>query len=512
MARGERAHSSRGFVRRCNDMCVDVVRGRAGEGRERPATGPADAVVDLCCAFATFVKVRDANRTAWWFSSGVGSLGMSREDAGASRPRDDAALAARFLRDGYVVVEDVLSPAELEAVRATTTRRARIIHHLRGIRDRVRVFLALPSTRRVRRAPRAPDELTTRRPHPPPGTPAQVRAECDAVTRRYAELGGHGDPIQTRDTPPDALDDDDRDHDTDDRATAPSKRRRTTSPAADDLQWLSREFGCILEVPGCCACCPPPDPRTGNYRAEGCRVGSPAVRRLLAPDGALGALAAALLAPLRHKTHLFNDQYIVKPPSSAHARFSWHRDSQWCDEPDAARRDDDGTTKNENRAAGSTRDAPSYLSLWTALDDAHAANGAVRVLPYPRDGDGDGEWDSDPDPVPVPGRGHAERSSAYPLDAARLDALAIDRWRDDDAAAEASVAFADVVIADVRAGSVLAMSDKVLHCSGPNASSVTRRAWMPQFSDGAVTRRPASDDTDGRGDPVALAVPIDALS
>lgn len=217
------------------------------------------------------------------------------------------------------------------------------------------------------------------------------------MTRRYAELGGHGDPIQTRDTPPDARVDDDRDHDTDDRATAPSKRRRTTSPAADDLQWLSREFGCILEVPGCCACCPPPDPRTGNYRAEGCRVGSPAVRRLLAPDGALGALAAALLAPLRHKTHLFNDQYIVKPPSSAHARFSWHRDSQWCDEPDAAQhRDDDadnddaaGTSKNENRAAGSTRDAPSYLSLWTALDDAHAANGAVRVLPYPRDGDGD---------------------------------------------------------------------------------------------------------------------------
>lgn len=101
----------------------------------------------------------------------------------------------------------------------------------------------------------------------------------------------------------------------------------------------------------------------------------------------------------------------------------------------------------------------------------------------------------------------------YPLDAARLDALAIDRWRDDDAAAEASVAFADVVIADVRAGSVLAMSDKVLHCSGPNASSVTRRAWMPQFSDGAVTRRPATDDDkDGRGEPVALAVPIDALS
>ena len=71
------------------------------------------------------------------------------------------------------------------------------------------------------------------------------------------------------------------------------------------------------------------------------------------------------------------------------------------------------------------------------------------------------------------------------------------------------MAFADVVIADVRAGSVLAMSDKVLHCSGPNASSATRRAWMPQFSDGAVARRDPRDDE--RAAPVALAVPIDAL-
>ena len=265
-------------------------------------------------------------------------------------------------------------------------------------------------------------------------------------------------------------------------------------------------------MPGCCACCPPPDPRTGNYRAEGCHVGSPAVRRLLAPDGALGALADALLAPRRHKTHLFNDQYIVKPPSSAHARFSWHRDSQWCDEPDANERDDDVAKTNDKNdasgSAGSARDAPSYLSLWTALDDAHAANGAVRVLPYPRDDHGDDRGDGVALPVPVSGS-HAERSSAYPLNAARLNALAIDRWRDDDAAAEASVAFADVVIADVRAGSVLAMSDKVLHCSGPNASSATRRAWMPQFSDGAVARRDPRDDE--RAAPVALAVPIDAL-
>ena len=49
----------------------------------------------------------------------------------------------------------------------------------------------------------------------------------------------------------------------------------------------------------------------------------------------------------------------------------------------------------------------------------------------------------------------------------------------------------------MRAGDVLFMSDRVLHCSGPNASDKVRRAWMPQFSSGPVL--------DASGAPVAVA-------
>ena len=51
--------------------------------------------------------------------------------------------------------------------------------------------------------------------------------------------------------------------------------------------------------------------------------------------------------------------------------------------------------------------------------------------------------------------------------------------------------------ATMRAGDVLFMSDRVLHCSGPNASDKVRRAWMPQFSSGPVV--------DASGAPVAVA-------
>ena len=193
-------------------------------------------------------------------------------------------LARAFTRDGYVIVEDVLSPVQLRV----------------------------------------------------------LRAECDAVTRRYARLGGHPEP-RRRDAsaPPEEKEEAEAEEEEED-----------AEPSNVSLEWLSRDFGCILEVPGCCGCCPAPDPRTGGYRSEACAVTRAAVDATLAPDGPLGALARALLggsepsaAGRERKDEkeppgtatdddvcLFNDQYIVKPPSSAAARFTWHRDSQWCDE------------------------------------------------------------------------------------------------------------------------------------------------------------------------------------
>jgi len=47
------------------------------------------------------------------------------------------------------------------------------------------------------------------------------------------------------------------------------------------------------------------------------------------------------------------------------------------------------------------------------------------------------------------------------------------------------------------------MSDRVMHCSGPNASRGIRRAYMPQFSRRAVFKK--------NGETVALAVPVNDI-
>ena len=358
-------------------------------------------------------------------------------------------LARAFTRDGYVIVEDVLSPAQLRV----------------------------------------------------------LRAECDAVTRRYARLGGHPEPRRR------------------DSSAPPEEEEEVAEPRDASLEWLSRDFGCILEVPGCCGCCPPPDPRVGGYRSEACAVTRAAVDATLAPDGPLGALARALLsgsvasssssefgvsreagtatATGTDDVCLFNDQYIVKPPSSADARFAWHRDSQWCDDAE----------EEISAAASDSRDVRRvpYVSLWTALDDTDATNGCVRVMPYPpppeastrprekrRRVDADAEF--------IKNDAHFAASSRYAHDAKTLNVLSETRWSETLTATErqnAAEAFRAVRVCAVRAGTVLCMSDRVMHCSGPNASRETRRAYMPQFSKRAVFKI--------NGKPTALAVPANEI-
>ena len=349
-------------------------------------------------------------------------------------------LARAFTRDGYVIVEDVLSPAQLRV----------------------------------------------------------LRAECDAVTRRYARLGGHPEPRRR------------------DSSAPPEEEEEVAEPCDASLEWLSREFGCILEVPGCCGCCPPPDPRVGGYRSEACAVTRAAVDATLAPDGPLGALARALLSGSAASSSdsafgvsretgigtgtgtddvcLFNDQYIVKPPSSADARFAWHRDSQWCDD-----------------ATIVARRVP-YVSLWTALDDTDATNGCVRVMPYPQETDkavrtrNKRRRVDDADADECINDAHFAASSRYKHDANRLNVLSNRRWRENLTATErknAAEAFRTVRVCAVRAGTVLCMSDRVMHCSGPNASRGIRRAYMPQFSRRAVLKK--------NGETVALAVPVNDI-
>ena len=61
-----------------------------------------------------------------------------------------------------------------------------------------------------------------------------------------------------------------------------------------------------------------------------------------------------VIAPLRDML----PQYIVKPSRSRLSGFAWHRDSAWC--------------------RGSDVEYHPYLSIWVALDDAHA--GALVVF------------------------------------------------------------------------------------------------------------------------------------
>ena len=58
-------------------------------------------------------------------------------------------------------------------------------------------------------------------------------------------------------------------------------------------------------------------------------------------------------------------QYIVKPSRSRLSGFAWHRDSAWC--------------------SGSDVEYHPYLSVWVALDDAHAgalASARACSVPY----------------------------------------------------------------------------------------------------------------------------------
>lgn len=167
---------------------------------------------------------------------------------------------------------------------------------------------------------------------------------------------------------------------------------------------------------------------------------------------ASGGIAAIVRALLRTEdVRLFNDQYVVKPPTRSGTSlrsscFDWHHDSQWCR---AEEGDEDWVC------------AP-YLSCWVALDDVSEENGTLRMLPYP------------------PAASHAshrERARAYPP----RDSLASPLTDDSiDSIGR---------LLTMRAGSVVFFSDLVLHCSGPNVSDAVRRAWMPQFSAGPVLRR-----------------------
>ncbi|KAK9817804.1 hypothetical protein WJX72_002453 [[Myrmecia] bisecta] len=212
--------------------------------------------------------------------------------------------------------------------------------------------------------------------------------------------------------------------------------------AACSREWAAEHRGCIFETTprssGSSAC-------TSRHAFANARSRWPltAVARDLLLGSRMQGLVYCLLGC---PGYLFNDQYIVKPAMSQLSAFHWHRDSDWCN--------------------GEDIEHHPYISVWIALDDMHPGNGSLHIKPLQQT-----QHAAPPGAVENGG-------SANTADCAK-----------------------QAVAVTVAAGTLVVMCDRVVHCSGPNNSLHTRRAWMPQFSAGPICQR--SD-----GSLVSLAVPL----
>ncbi|MEM9602826.1 MAG: phytanoyl-CoA dioxygenase family protein [Pseudomonadota bacterium] len=123
--------------------------------------------------------------------------------------------------------------------------------------------------------------------------------------------------------------------------------------------------------------------------------------------------------------YLFNEQFVVKGPNTG-ASFAWHQDSGYLDQPHAP-----------------------YLSVWLALDDTTAANGALSVI------DRDLETERCVDPH-------------------RWDEVGKERvgYDGDDPG----------TLVEAAAGSAVLFSSLTLHRSSANTTRAPRRAYLVQYS------------------------------
>lgn len=154
-------------------------------------------------------------------------------------------------------------------------------------------------------------------------------------------------------------------------------------------------------------------------------------------------LARGLVGP---EAYLFIELFVLKMPRNR-VPFGWHQDHGYVD------------------AYGFGHYAPN-LSLWTALDDVTAENGALEVLSL-------AEW----------------RSGGVPP-----------HRQDEHGNFVADFGVSSGTMLPVPAGSVVVMSGLLPHRSGLNGGDVVRRAYLCQFSP-----RPVVDD---KGRPINMAVPL----
>jgi Phytanoyl-CoA dioxygenase (PhyH) len=132
---------------------------------------------------------------------------------------------------------------------------------------------------------------------------------------------------------------------------------------------------------------------------------------------------------------LFNEQYICKPPNSA-VNFRWHTDS------DEQLQMIQAVSCSDNVAG---KQLPLYYSYWVALDDSDARNGCLRVLPYTIG---------------------TTQLTEPPTDS------------DNELCG---------IELPVSAGDAVMFTSQLWHCSGPNTTGCSRRAFYVQYTNGIMT-------------------------
>ncbi|KAL4457700.1 hypothetical protein ABPG75_012565 [Micractinium tetrahymenae] len=201
-------------------------------------------------------------------------------------------------------------------------------------------------------------------------------------------------------------------------------------------------------------------------------------------------LTELVLALLGSGAVLLNDQYILKPPagaggSASASSFAWHHDSDWCRGTDVAYQP--------------------YLSVWCALDDTTTANGCLVVRPgshrLAAACSPEGQQDTAQQGVlqrqgwqspPVQSTQQQQQQQRQQQQQQQQQLCCSEEEQESGAPALAL---------EVPAGTAIITSDRLLHASGANCTQHFRRAWMPQFSAGALSWR-------GTGLPVSLAIPL----
>jgi ectoine hydroxylase-related dioxygenase (phytanoyl-CoA dioxygenase family) len=167
--------------------------------------------------------------------------------------------------------------------------------------------------------------------------------------------------------------------------------------------------------------------RGKRYFVAQCQRVQPVLRQLLFSS----LMADVCRATLGFDAYFFLDQFVVKCADGG-LPFSWHQDSGYV------------------VGNGGPPDHLPYVSFWVPLDDTTAADGAVKLVPF----------------------------SSYPR--ARSILPHRRNLETDDLATE--VDESKVLTVQAAAGSILALSSRLLHATGPNPGSRTRRVYLAQYT------------------------------